>query len=250
MIDNLNQSQSSDNYKNQAIAKNIKSLPYPKAILFDLDGTLADTAFDLTSAINIMRAKRNLEAMSSEYLRKFASQGAVGLLWAGFGITNDKPEFKSYQLEFLDIYRHNICESTVLFNGIAEVLNQLEQHKIPWGIVTNKSTKLTLPLIEELKQKYNIPSPHAVVCGDTTAYPKPHPEPMLFACEQMGIHSDLNVWYVGDDVRDTKAAKAANMTSIAAAYGYLGDNENINSWNADYIISNISEILDIFEYDK
>jgi phosphoglycolate phosphatase len=225
---------------------NIYNLPKPKAILFDLDGTLADTAFDLTAAINKMRQKRNLEAMPSEYLRNFASQGAAGLLWAGFGINPTQDDFKAYQLEFLDIYRSNICEDTVLFNGVVELLNILEKNNMPWGIVTNKSTKLTFPLIEELKQKYGMPMPHVIVCGDTTPYPKPHSAPMLYACEQLNIPSDAHIWYLGDDIRDTKAARAANMTSIAAAYGYLGDSSDVKSWNADLIIYNISEINEIF----
>jgi N-acetyl-D-muramate 6-phosphate phosphatase len=220
-------------------------LAKPNAILFDLDGTLADTAFDLGGTINEMRVQRNLQPLDTYYLRKFASRGAKGLIGAGFNMDSDHAGFIAYQSEFLEKYTKNICKGTVLFDGVIDVLNKLNDIKMPWGIITNKATRFTLPLIKELQQKYQFPQPHVVVCGDTTAYSKPHPEPMLYACECLDLPANQHIWYVGDDIRDMHAAKAANMTSIAAAYGYLGEAEDINTWQADAQIQKFVDVLSL-----
>ncbi len=219
------------------------NLPTPTAILFDLDGTLADTAFDLGGTINEMRIKRNLEPLDTHYLRKFASRGAKGLIGAGFNMDSDHPDYITYQSEFLQQYAKNICKGTVLFDGVIDTLTKLNNMGMPWGIITNKATRFTLPLIDELQKKYQFPKPHVIVCGDTTPYSKPHPEPMLYACTCLDLSANPSIWYVGDDIRDVYAAKAANMSSIAAAYGYLGDAEDINTWHADVQIQAFQDIL-------
>ena len=211
----------------------------PQAILFDLDGTLADTAPDLAAAINVMRLRRDMPAVHYLSLRPFASAGARGLLGAGFQLTPEHPDYEAMRVEFLDQYESAIAVNSHLFEHVPNLLYGLDLLELPWGIVTNKAKRFTNPLIPlmELEQA------RCVISGDTTAHAKPHPAPLLEAARQLGIRSE-HCWYVGDDLRDIQAAQAAGMTSIAAAWGYCGATEP-KQWKADAIVDSPLELLEL-----
>ncbi|MCQ0030217.1 phosphoglycolate phosphatase [Burkholderia glumae] len=200
------------------------------AVLFDLDGTLADTAPDLAGAVHQMQRERGLPETPLDALRPLASAGARGLLGGGFGIAPGAPEYEAMRVEFLANYAAAICVKTTLFPGIAELLDALDARGVRWGIVTNKATRLTEPLVALLGLA---PRAATVVCGDTTAHSKPHPAPLLHAAEQMGI-APQRIVYVGDDLRDIQAGTAAGMATIAAAYGYCGDGAPPETWQAQH----------------
>ena len=207
------------------------------AVLFDLDGTLADTAPDLAAALNKMRSTRGLEPTPYEQLRPHASAGARGLLAAGFGVSPEDTEFESMRLEFLANYENAICVHSELFNGISDLITQLDQSQIPWGIVTNKAARFTQPLIPML----GLTTAACIISGDTTPHSKPHPEPLFEAARKVGI-SPEKCCYLGDDLRDIQAAKAAGMFSIAVAWGYSGQTAP-TQWNADLLIDQPIELF-------
>lgn len=207
------------------------------AILFDLDGTLADTAPDLAAAVNLMRTRRNLEPAPFEHLRSYASAGARGLLHAGFGITPQDADFETMRSEFLANYETGICQETRLFDGIAELLQAIDARDIPWGIVTNKPMRFTQSLVPQL----GLQRAHCVISGDTTPHSKPHPAPLLEAARQLQV-SPEDCCYVGDDLRDIQAAQAAGMFSIGAAWGYCGQTEP-KKWNADSLLNLPNDLL-------
>lgn len=211
----------------------------PRAILFDLDGTLADTAPDLAAAVNVMRVKRQLPPAHYLTLRPFASAGARGLLGAGFQVTPEHPDYESMRVEFLAQYESAIAEQSRLFEHVPRLLAGLDELKLPWGIVTNKAQRFTRQLIPLI----DLEAARCVISGDTTAHPKPHPAPLLEAARQLGIRSE-DCWYVGDDLRDIQAAEAAGMTSIAAAWGYCGATEP-QHWKADVIVDSPLELLEL-----
>ena len=211
----------------------------PRAILFDLDGTLADTAPDLAAAVNVMRVKRELAPAHYLTLRPYASAGARGLLGAGFQITPEHADYEAMKTEFLSQYESAIAVQSRLFEHIPTLLHGLDELKLPWGIVTNKAKRFTnqlIPLIE-------LEAARCVISGDTTPHPKPHPAPLLEAARKLGIRSE-ECWYVGDDLRDIQAAEAAGMTSIAAAWGYCGATEP-QHWKADAIVDSPLELLEL-----
>jgi 2-phosphoglycolate phosphatase len=217
------------------------TLTLPKAILFDLDGTLADTAPDLASAVNRMRLDRGLPLVDYEILRPQASAGAPGLLNAGFQITPEDAIFPAMREELLNNYAKNIADDSHLFEQIPDLLQDLENRGIIWGIVTNKPMRFTdalLPLID-------LGHAACAISGDTTAYAKPHPLPLLTACEQIQVQPH-ECWYVGDDLRDIQAGQAAGMKTIAAAWGYCGNAEPLH-WNADLILQHPSELLKLVQ---
>ena len=209
-----------------------------KAVLFDLDGTLADTAPDLGYAVNRMREARGLPALSAAATRPVASLGARGLLNAGFGIGPEHPDYSAMREEFLQLYEINICRETRLFPGIIELLDALEARGLRWGIVTNKSERLARLLIDELRMT----SRAACLIGwDSTPHFKPHPDPLFAACR--AIHEPA--WaciYVGDDQRDVEAGRAAGMTVAAVRWGYLNGG-NPESWNPDWILQQPPDLL-------
>jgi phosphoglycolate phosphatase len=211
-----------------------------QAVLFDLDGTLADTAPDLTRALNRVRAANDLSPLPVESTRSFASSGARGLLKIGFGLNPDDARYESLRLQFLDFYADEICVDTRLFDGIAELLAHLDQDRLPWGVVTNKAERFTLPLLKGLRLATRAA---CIVGGDTTARLKPHPDSLLHAATVMRL-SPSSCLYVGDDLRDMQAARAAGMPALAARYGYLGEGGPIESWQADAIIDHPREVLD------
>ncbi|MDN8010839.1 phosphoglycolate phosphatase [Burkholderia multivorans] len=216
-------------------------LQHCEAVLFDLDGTLADTAPDLAAAVNKMQRVRGLPETPLDALRRLASAGARGLLGSAFGITPDTPGYDAMRDEFLANYAADICVQTTLFPGIAEVLDELEARGVRWGIVTNKAMRLTAPLVELL----GLASRAAcVVGGDTTPHSKPHPAPLLHAAGLLALTPDRIV-YVGDDLRDIQAGYAAGMATVAAAYGYCGDGAAPGDWRAQHLVGTTGELRDL-----
>ncbi len=214
--------------------------PY-KGIFFDLDGTLADTAPDLVAAANQLLIARNLAPKQYEFLRPCASAGARGLIGGAFGIDPDHPDFIPLRDEFFINYEKALLVNSVLFEGVEHLLDQLDGAKLPWGIVTNKSERFTNPLTDLMGLRQRAAS---TVSGDTTPYSKPHPEPILHAARLANVDPASSV-YVGDDIRDIVAGKAAGMKTIAAAYGYCGCEEPPEAWGADYLVRHPKELLQI-----
>ena len=214
--------------------------PY-QGVFFDLDGTLADTAPDLVAATNLLLKTRNLAPKPYEFLRPYASAGARGLLEGAFGIGTDHPDYLMLRDEFMSNYDKALLVDSVLFEGIEDLLNQLEAAKIPWGIITNKGERFTHPLtsLMGLRQRAVV-----TVSGDTTPHPKPHPEPILHAARIANIDPTKSI-YVGDDIRDVIAGKAAGMHTVAAAYGYCGCKEPPEAWGADFLINKPLDLLEI-----
>ncbi len=209
-------------------------------MLFDLDGTLADTAPDLARALNRVRAANGLAPMPLEVTRPYTSSGARGLLKIGIGMEPGDERYEALKLQFLDFYAAEICIDTRLFEGMEELLDRLEQDKLPWGVVTNKAERFTRPLLQCLRLGGRSA---CIVGGDTAARAKPHPDPLLHAAAALRLPPSACL-YVGDDLRDVQAARAAGMPVIAAKYGYLGDGGAIESWQADAIIGHPREVLD------
>lgn len=207
-------------------------------MLFDLDGTLADTAPDLADAVNRMLAEQGHEPLSLDRLRPFASAGARGLLHAAFGIKPGDADYAALRETFLEYYAENVCRHTRLFPGIAELLRELQARDIPWGIVTNKATRFTERIVLELEL-----TPDAVACGDTTPHLKPHPASLLHAAGQLNIPPG-NCLYLGDDLRDMKAAQAAGARPIAVEWGYHHpDHGGPNTWQAAAVISHPMQVM-------
>lgn len=207
-------------------------------ILFDFDGTLADTAPDLAAAANQQRTRRGLEPLPYETLRPVASQGARGLLRVALGLKPGDDEYEPTRLQFLEDYAASSTVHSKLFPGIEALLADIRQRGLSWGIVTNKVTYLTLPIVEHL----NLTRDSAVlVCGDTTAHAKPHPLPLQHAAREAGFATDRCV-YVGDDLRDIHAARAAAMGAVAAAWGYLGEDLPLEEWGADAILASPADL--------
>lgn len=214
---------------------------FPKAILFDLDGTLADTAPDLADAVNQLRIARGLVPTEYASLRPVASAGARGLIGAAFGVTPQDEEYAVLRDNFLKNYEEAIAVQSRLFDGIPELLARLQEKDIAWGIVTNKITQLT----NQLVPKIGLDHAACIVCGDTTAFPKPHPAPLIEAAKRIGIPVE-DCWYVGDDLRDIQAGQAAGMYSIAAGWGYCGDILP-STWNADALANSPAQLLALLE---
>ena len=210
-------------------------------VFFDLDGTLADTAPDLVAATNKLLLARNLDPKPYEFLRPYASAGARGLLEGAFGIGTDHPDFIILRDEFFSNYENALLVDSKLFDDIDHLLDQMDQAKLPWGIVTNKSQRFTNPLVELMGLNQRSIS---TVSGDTTPHSKPHPEPILHAAKLANIDPTKSL-YVGDDIRDVIAGKAAGMKTVAAAYGYCGCKEAPQDWGADYLIHTPLELLKI-----
>ncbi|HSS71184.1 MAG TPA: HAD-IA family hydrolase [Casimicrobiaceae bacterium] len=215
--------------------------PLPvRAVLFDLDGTLADTAGDLAAALNRVRADRELPPLAVALLRPRASDGTRGMLDAGLGVTREHPEFDALKDAFLDYYQSSLWEHTRLFPEADGVLEEIERRGLRWGVVTNKATRFTLPLLEQLRLAQRAAT---IVCGDTTAQPKPHPAPLLHAAAALAVDPSSCV-YVGDAERDVLAARAAAMKSIVASYGYIHVDERPETWAPDGFIASLPGLLE------
>ncbi len=210
-----------------------------EAVLFDFDGTLADTAPDLGHALNRQRIARGLSELPIEQIRPLASAGSRGLLGLGFNIKPGDADYEFMRDEFLDYYTQRLCHDTCLFPGVEALLNQIEMMNIPWGIVTNKPARFAHPLIQILGLGQRVA---CVICGDETAHTKPHPGPLLAASNKMTI-SPARCIYLGDDIRDVQASLAAGMQSIVARYGYLGIDQTPETWGAHHLIDHPEELL-------
>jgi len=211
-----------------------------EAVLFDLDGTLADTAGDLAGALNRVRADKGLQAVPAAQLRAHASAGARGLLAAGLGVTPDHADYPALRDAFLAYYADGLAITTRLFDGVAEMLDALEARNVRWGVVTNKAHRYTMPVLEALGLAGRA---GAIVSGDTTAHPKPHPAPLLHAAETLGVAPSACV-YVGDDLRDVVAGNSAGMSTLVADYGYLGESGSSEGWPATGWIAAPLGVLD------
>ena len=216
----------------------------PAAVFFDLDGTLADTARDLSEPINAMRIERGLDPLPLETLRPFASAGARGLIGRGLGVANTAPEFAALRDEFLARYEAAMCVHTQLFEGMADLLDSLEAQGCPWGVVSNKVERYVRPILRHLglDQRSVV-----IVGGDTTPHPKPHPAPLLHAATHARVQAQACL-YVGDDLRDVQAGRAAGMKTIAAAYGFCGEEAPPHTWGADALVTRPQDIAGLLRF--
>lgn len=213
-----------------------------KAILFDLDGTLVDTAPDLAHALNHVLISQHKNPLPLSDIRPIASDGALGLLQLGFGIDKNSPNYISFREKLLRYYENHIADDSKLFHGLENILLMLETKKIPWGIVTNKPANLTEKLLKKLNLFDRTP---CIVSGDTLTERKPHPAPLIYAAKLLD-RSPLDCCYIGDAERDIQAAKAANMYSIAALYGYIHQDAQPELWQADQYISSSEDLGIVF----
>jgi 2-phosphoglycolate phosphatase len=209
-----------------------------RAVLFDLDGTFADTAPDLGRAVNLMRAARGMAPVALSETRRVTSLGARGLLGVGFGMGPEHADYPAMRDEFLQIYENNLCCETRLFPGMAELVDQLESDGLRWGIVTNKAERFALPLMQQLGYRSRA---GCIIGGDTTGKMKPHPAPLLAAADVLALPPSSCI-YVGDDERDIVAGNAAGMKSIAVRFGYL-NGSNPDQWGAAAVVDTAAEIL-------
>ncbi len=211
-----------------------------RAVLFDLDGTLVDTAPDLGYALNLQRVRHGLPPLADDVIRPQASHGARGLLGVGFDLHPDDVQFAHMREEFLQLYADNICRHSRPFPGILELLAALEQRGLAWGVVTNKPARFTEPLMSILDLAERAT---CIVSGDTCPQPKPHPAPMLAAAELCGA-APAQCLYLGDAERDIQAATAATMPALVAAWGYLDASDQPQTWGAHAQIHHPTEALD------
>ncbi|MCB1860020.1 MAG: HAD-IA family hydrolase [Gammaproteobacteria bacterium] len=211
-----------------------------RLVLFDLDGTLADTAPDLAFALNQTLDRHGQPPLPFETIRPHVSHGGAALLKLGFGIEEENPDFDPLRREFLDTYVANIARETTLFPGMEALITELERRAIYWGVVTNKPGWLTDPLVEKLQLTHRAA---CVISGDTTENRKPHPGPVLHACRLVGT-SPRATLYVGDAERDIQAGRRAGTTTLAASFGYIGESDRPDAWAADGIISHPLQVLD------
>jgi phosphoglycolate phosphatase len=211
----------------------------PAAVFFDLDGTLADTAEDLVAPVNAMRVERGLPPMPLAELRPMASMGARGLLGKGLGVTKDDAAFEPLRDEFLRRYEAGLVVATRLFPGMPELLDALDAAGVPWGVVSNKVQRYVRPIVDALGLAERS---RTAIGGDTTAFAKPHPEPLLHAARLVGVRA-ADCVYVGDDRRDVEAAHAAGMAAVVAAYGYCGEADPPRTWGGDAVADRPTELI-------
>lgn len=212
---------------------------HPQAILFDLDGTLADTALDLGGALNDILRQHKLPEKDLADIRPYAAHGSAALIGFGANITPEMPEFKTWQSEYLNRYEQRFAQDTVLFDGTNQMLQTLHAHGIKWGIVTNKHARFTDKLVPSLNFAI---APDVIVSGDTCSNPKPDPQSLLYACEQIHVQPE-NCWYVGDAERDIQAGKRAGMKTVLAQWGYIGEKDKPAEWDADFQAARMLDIL-------
>lgn len=210
-----------------------------RAILFDLDGTLIDSAPDLGAAADQMRVARGLPSLPMADYRPFAGSGARGMLRVAFGLQPEDEQFPILREEFFQNYERRMTQDTTVFDGVSEMLTNIVARQLHWGVVTNKSKRFTEPLSQQMSL---FATAGAVISGDTTPHAKPHPEPLFEAARRIGVAPESCV-YVGDDERDIVAGKAAGMYTVAAVYGYLGEKQSVAHWQADDIIDSPRELL-------
>jgi len=210
-----------------------------RAVLFDLDGTLIDSAPDLAGAANDMRVDRDLPALAFADLRPMVGSGARGMVGCAFNLGPQDEGFLALRDEFLSRYEARMTRETHVFDSMLPVLAALDAKHVPWGIVTNKATRYGEPIVHALGLGQRA---RVLVCGDTTPHAKPHPAPLLEAARRLGIPPDACA-YVGDDERDVQAGHAAGMATVAVAWGYLGIGEAIQAWGATHVIHSPDDLL-------
>jgi phosphoglycolate phosphatase len=208
------------------------------AVLFDLDGTLIDSAPDLGGAGNDLRLRRGLAALPLADFRPMTSSGARGMIGVALGLGPDDDGFEPARIEFLEIYEQRMTRDTHVFAAIVPLLAALQARAMPWGIVTNKITRFTAPIVHALGLAERC---GALVCGDTTPHAKPHPAPVFEAARQLGL-APTRCAYVGDDLRDIQAGRAAGMPTVAVAWGYLGMELPIEQWGADFVVDHPAQL--------
>ena len=214
--------------------------PRRGGVLFDLDGTFADTAPDMARAINRLLAIYGGAPLPFERIRPHVSHGAKAMIRLGFGLGPEDAGYERLRQQFLDLYAEDLARATVPFPGVLDLVTELEHQGIPWGIVTNKPGWLTDPLMAALGVDARA---HCVVSGDTAARPKPHPDPILLACTRIG-RAPPDCWYLGDAERDVAAGRAAGTGTLVALFGYLGTGEDPAIWGADGMIAAPLDLLD------
>jgi len=214
-------------------------LAQARVVLFDLDGTLVDSAPDLAGAGNALRVARGLEPLPLAHFRPLVGAGARGMVGRALGVGPDDAAFAALKEEFLAHYEARLAATTRVFDAVVPVLDALAGAARPWGIVTNKASRFTEPLVRALGLDRRSA---ALVCGDTTPHAKPHPAPLLEAARRLGVAPGQCV-YVGDDLRDVQAGRAAGMPTVAAAWGYLGVGDAIDDWGADHVIETPADLL-------
>ncbi|TDR72038.1 HAD family hydrolase [Paludibacterium purpuratum] len=210
-----------------------------KAVLFDLDGTLADTALDLGSALNRLLTEEGLPTQPDHLIRPIASHGARALVALGFGITHEHPDFEALRQRFLDHYDDSFADRTCLFEGVSELISEIHRRGLPWGIITNKPMRFTDRLIPTLPFPV---APQVVVSGDTVGVAKPDPRPMRYASERIGLDPTACL-YVGDAERDIQAGRNAGMRTVLAGWGYIADSDRPQEWGADVRIESPLDLL-------
>jgi N-acetyl-D-muramate 6-phosphate phosphatase len=215
----------------------------PEALLFDLDGTLIDSAPDLAGAANEQRAAHGLPPVPYEDLRRMVGSGARGMIGVAFGLSPGAAGYDALRDDFLHRYRQRLLHSTALFGEMHAVLDHLDDRALRWGIVTNKALHMAEPIADGLGLR---PRAAVLIGGDSTPFTKPHPEPLLEAARRMGLRPERCA-YVGDDVRDIRAGRAAGMLTLAAAWGYLGDAEPVEHWGADAVLPSPLSLLNWLE---
>lgn len=208
-----------------------------RAVLFDLDGTLVDSAGDLARAANAMRVERGLAPLPLAQYRPHGGSGARGMLGQAFGVAPGEPDYDEFKREFLDRYEGLMYDTTVPFDGVEAELANLTAAGLAWGIVTNKAERFALPLAAALRLRAG-----TIVGGDTTGHTKPHPAPLLEAARHLGVAPETCL-YVGDDERDILAGRAAGMATAVAAWGYLGGSGEFSHWRADLELAEPGELL-------
>ncbi|MFG6466833.1 HAD family hydrolase [Roseateles sp. BYS87W] len=210
---------------------------WANVVLFDLDGTLIDSAADLGRAANAMRLARGLFELPLAQYRPYGGSGARGMLAQAFGVAPGHADYETLKVEFLDRYELLMHETTCVFDGVDSVLRGLKAVGVRWGIVTNKATRFAEPLAARLGLHAEV-----LVCGDSTPHVKPHPAPLLEAARRIGVNPE-SCLYVGDDARDIVAGRAAGMSTGVARWGYLGAEEAPEAWGADILFSEPAELL-------
>ncbi len=215
-----------------------------KAVLFDLDGTLVDTAPDLAAALNHVLRTEGLPELPLASIRPHVSKGGLALIRLAFGAIRDEVELEPLRQRLLDYYAAHIADESALFDGCDDMLLQLEQQSIPWGIVTNKPGWLTEPLLQRLQLTQRSA---VTISADSTAQKKPHPLPLQTAAQRIGV-SPQQCLYAGDDERDIQAGNAAEMTTVIARYGYILPDAALETWQADAIIDQPEQILNLLPF--
>ncbi|WP_299178217.1 HAD-IA family hydrolase [uncultured Neptuniibacter sp.] len=210
----------------------------PASVLFDLDGTLIDTAPDFHWVINQLLQEEGRTRIDFDFLRRYVSNGARAMIAAAFDLEEDDSDFPRLHQRMLEIYLEHLAVDSSLFPGLQDCLHWLQQHEIPWGVVTNKPERFTLPVMQGLAIDEQASS---IICPDHVTHKKPHPESLLLACQQINCSPENSI-YVGDHLRDIEAGKRAGMITIAATYGYIDEDEDPQTWDADHYISCATEL--------